>query len=320
MATVTPLGQTELRDAKKALMRELVTGTDDARIAYATQLASWARRHLLAGVAFKEWSFANRSFLSGQARARGEAHRVIGLWAGKAQWTATGRQVKDGAAPYFIYRPVMVTPDSDQDGEASEGQTPKPRFVGRFSTVEVFDYHQTVAVDPNFTEPDWSRPLVAGDASTLLALAGAVRGGAMNVTFERFGGDAAHGRTDGTTIVVDADLAVADQIATVAHEAVHVELDHPARLAASPAAEREALRATFEAEAALGEYLLLKVLGLDESVGNAVTANAAAYLRSWEDANGEGHKARFAALNARLSPSLAAAQAIAGRVGRPAGS
>jgi len=188
-----------------------------------------------------------------------------------------------------------------------------------WGTTGIYDWSDTISIDPEFIEPSWESPLFAGDEATLEAL---IEAASIPVKFQDLGGRSEVGHTDGDEIVIDtgssaAPRLVGNLISTLAHELVHVELGHPGKLALiKDKQERSDARAGFEAEAALGEFLLLKSLGLDEAVGAEITKSAADYLTSWLGEDGifiEGHKGRMKLFDARLERARVAVDAIISR-------
>jgi hypothetical protein len=295
------LSKEELQAAVKELDREIATGTDEYRLNYAVGLAEVAARGIRVAGAFKRWSAANWRFIQAQTRGR----VVVGLFAGVRQWEAMDREVKADARYVALW--VPTTRIVERDGEEKEA-------LLRFSLGAVVDYSDTVSTCADFVEPSWEVPLAEGDQDTLDAL---VAVSPVPVRFENLGGAAESGFLSSRGyIVVDNDpsRSVGNMIGTLCHELVHAELGHLARIAGATDPVDE--RAACEQEAALGEYLLLKMLGLDEAVGNDVTKAAAEYLRSWTDEKGqdlEGHKSRSKLFTRRLDASVVAVEAIVRR-------
>lgn len=293
----------ELLADRKQLVHQLATGTDEAALAYAAQMARFAANARRVHGVFKRWSAHN--FLLVAAQTRGCRH--VGLYAGVAQWRSLHRELLPGARPACIWVPVTGRRD-----DVAEEET-----VTRFTTGVVYDYTDTRSLDPDFVEPSWETPLAVGDQRTLDRLVAAA---GAEVRFADFGGRPETGYLTARGFIAVDDSphrTVANKIATLCHELVHLQMGHLARISAAPGDRVAQVRADCEAEAALGEWLLLKMLGLDESVGNEVTAAAASYLRSWTAPGTgqpvEGHKARVRLLTARLEEARVAAEAILDR-------
>lgn len=320
--TVKELSRTDINAEFKKLRREVVTGDDTYISAYLARLADIAANARRTKGVFRQWSHRNHMMLSAQERKLGEHH--VGLYAGPSQWTKLDRAVRDDARPKFIYRPVggrpvptddVPAPQADEnpdfDGDVETPPARHGRHIGsRFALQAVYDWTDTYSLDPSFIEPDWSAPLAAGDQSTLDAL---VAASPVPVHFDGMAARREHGYLDRDGIHVDATLPVGNQIFTLAHELTHHHLGHLETIAAAPKTHREQVRARCEQEAALGQWLVCRALGFADSVGEELTANVAAYLRSWLDADGnelEGHKARLKLLNERLDKAMGAVRTI----------
>jgi hypothetical protein len=313
-SAVTRLTRAEAQECFEELRRRIVTGTDEDMVNYVSELASLAANARKVGM-FRKWSSRNYMFIESQRRRFGENH--IGLYAGTAQWRKLARVPRDTARPKKMW--AFVPPAAIRD----EGLTPEElraanaahRSRPAFRLVEVFDWSDTVSTDTDFVEPNWAAPLATGDNKTLDRL---VSSSPVPVQFLNLGGATANGYLDATGITVNSDLPVGNRISTLAHELVHHQLGHLAVLGnTAEQGEQDEVRARCEQEAALGQWLVMKMLGLGEEVGNDITTQAANYLRTWSDPDsGEeiaGHKRRGKLLDARLDAALAAADAIVER-------
>ena len=188
-----------------------------------------------------------------------------------------------------------------------------------FMRVTVFDWTDTVSTNGDFVEPTWAAPLASGDRDVLADLVGA---SPVRVRFEDLGARNENGWLTSSGITVDSSMPLGNQISTLAHELVHHFANHRSRQAAASAkivkgeamSERELVHARCEQEASLGQWLVMKMLGLDEQIGNEVGAAAATYLRSWVDPETaeeiNGHKRRLKLLNERLDVAMAAATQV----------
>ena len=306
-ATTKRLTTEELRDAKKELATALTRGDDHHLTDYLDTLVRTAANARRAHGVFKRWSMSNQLTLESQRRRLAESHH--GLYAGTAQWAKLGRLIRDDSRPKVIW----AFAGTDEDDQQQQPGQPARHARARFVPVAVYDWTDTEYEDPSMIEPDWSVPLAAGDRATFDAL---VASAPTEVTILDQPSRAEHGllTKDGITLY-NASSTVGNQIETLAHELGHFHLDHLTRLAAaSKGAERDEVRAVCEQEAQLVSWLTMKVLGLDEQVGNDVTVSTATYLRSWTDADtGEqidGTKRRMKLLTQRLDVAMTAVDTI----------
>lgn len=337
--TPARLSRDEVTQAHEELRRALVGGSSDAALDYASTLARFAANERRVHGTFKRWSSNNLLLLEAQRRRRNLRH--VGLYAGTRQWEKMGRAVRPDAVPMTIWvfsgreedpaaqpagqaAPTPPTPPQPTrrqrqapqaaapQNQAPQNPAPQPRHVFRgFIPREVFDYTDTAALDEDFVEPNWAVPLAIGDSATLERL---VASSPVPVRFVDFGAHRENGTLNVAGIAIRDEMPIGNRISTLAHELAHHHLGHLEVLANAKRAEQDDKRAECEAEAGLAQWLVMKMLGLDESVGNEVTLAAADYLRSWLDPEtGEavdGHKRRERLLAARLERGLAAAERI----------
>jgi len=333
-APVTTMSEEDLRASVEELLDEIINGDDDCWQQYAAQMAAETAAGFKMGL-FKTWSSTNRLYLAAQVRRRGQ--RVHGLFAGVDQWRQRNRSVRPGEEPYIIFGPPQYFARVQQPAQAQQNQQgqqaqpgqqnqqqpqpAQPARVLRFRrppAIAVYDYTQTVSDDPDFVEPDWGVPLAGGDLTTLETLA---RTSPVPVRFVDIGSKIEHGWLDKDGITVDASQTVAQQISTLAHELAHHHLGHLEQLISTAGSDDDPdtaqVRARCEQEAALAQFFVMKILGLDESVGVSITAAAGAYLRSWMKVNDDGtttpiagHKGRRKLLKQRFDAAFRAAQAI----------
>ena len=308
----------ELTEASDKLRKALVAHTGGANPtveAYLETYAGFKRNAAKQHGMFRSLSARNMSLIEAQ---RGD-RQLIGLYGGFRQWELLNRALLPDAKPLTIWVPSIKKVEDKKAVAVGSKADKIERCVG-FSTAAVYDWSDTISLDPDFIEPSWESPLFAGDEDTLEAL---IEASSLPVTFKDLGGRSEVGHTDGEEIVIDtgssaAPRLVGNLISTLAHELVHVELGHPGKLAAiTDKVERDLARAGFEAEAALGEYLLLKSLGVDESVGAEITKAAADYLTIWSNEDGvavDGHKGRMKLFNARLELSRISVDSIVSRI------
>jgi hypothetical protein len=304
-----------LKDAANAIVDAMVASNGERTLQFAARLAAeQARGHALG--AFSRRSMNNRLYLEAQVRARGEDAKH--LFAGTAQWAKMDRKVVDGEKAYKIYGCNFY----DKKEKDAAGQETTTRVYRRSSPIlEVFDWTQTVSTNPDYIEPDWETPLAAGDNATLLALADSLD---IPVTFTDLSAKNYHGTYDGESIVIDDEAGIGNQIVELARQAAHHVLGHPTAVAKAPRRKFSATapapyteRYVAEQEAALTAWLVARGLGLDESVGNDVTAQCAEYLARWSkfDKDGEvidleGIKSRRKLVLERLNGALTAADTI----------
>lgn len=314
----TALQASDLTADVDAILDEIVNGSDEAWQQYTDQLSREVSRGMNLGL-FKTWSFSNRSYLAAQSRRR--TPKAHGMYAGKNQWNELGRQVQEGATPFYIYGPPSyVRRVREEDPNAAPGAQPVVREVvvrryRRPATIEVFDYSQTLSEDPDYIEPNWEAPLAGGNHHTLERLA---KSSPVPVTFRDLSASGENGWLTRDGIVVDSSSPVTNQISTLAHELTHFHLGHLDRIADTRGTDaKTAERQRCEQEAALGQYTVMKMLGLDESVGANITEAAGLYLRHWFKDNADGtttelagHKSRRKLLKARFTQAFNAAQTI----------
>lgn len=337
-ATAHALSEGDLRTCVEELLDEMVNGDDSHWQAYASRMAAEVAAGFKIGL-FKVWSANNRLNLAAQVRRRGE--HVHGMYAGVDQWRKRNREVMDGQKPYLIFGPPSyIVRDPHQNAQVPTQRpapgptptTPTPAPMGRQAAapanggtlrwrrppaIEVYDYSQTRSLDPEYVEPDWSVPLAGGDLDTLRRL---VQTSPVPVTFAALGGKLEHGWLDASGITVDGSRTIVEQIWTLAHELGHHHLGHLDQVAATRGLTTtgdDPTGARFEQEAALVQFFVLKMLGLDEHVGVHITAAAGAYLRSWTKTNDDGtttpiagHKGRRKLIKSRIDVTFRAAQTI----------
>lgn len=332
----------ELKIAADALLDEVVNGTDDVTQRYVARLAAEAANaHRVHGI-FKRWSAHNRSYLHVQVKRRGASTK--GLFAGVEQWRKLGRAVRpeELTRPYRIFGSPVVNvrnprPAAAQGAGAPAQAQPQPaqpaapaagagnapavhRMYRKPPIIEVFDWTQTYSTDPEYVEPDWETPLAVGDYTTLHTL---VTSSPVPVVLRTdIGGMNENGWLNVDGITVDASRPLGNQISTLLHElghhyGKHLEMLTDTRAAGAGDDGLAQVRARCEQEAALTQWFALTMLGLDEQVGNDITAAASAYLRSWlrtdEDGNEvpvEGKKLKRKLLGQRLDAAIDAANAI----------
>lgn len=236
----------------------------------------------------KVYSLYNQLSLDAQVRRHGLVH--LGVYAGPRQYEEINRHVKDGVKPLIVCAPA----------KRKDPTTDEEKLVG-WINVEVFDYTDTMADDPDFIEPEFEQPLLAGDQATFTKLA------SLSTTPVRrrdLGSSLERSTFDGTTVTVDFTVPIANQISALAHQVLHQRLGdvhHPA----SP---------DHEATAILAQWLFMEMAGLGTSVGNNVVDHAVADLRRWIDpATGktiEGHKGRVRLLHQRLRAGIDLAEQL----------
>lgn len=331
------LSTDDVKKASEDLIDEIVNGSDDRLSEYVQAFVDIKANGYKHGL-FRTWSANNVLLVFSQVRRRKANTRS--LYAGTKQWAKLGRAVREEELdqPYMIFGPPVYTvkdPNAAQGisaagtaviskskkATAAHAATQAPRVTRycRPARIPVYDYTQTVSTDPDFIEPDWGVPLAVGDLDTLRLL---VQSSPVPVHLRDLGGKSEHGYLDKTGITVNSAMGVGNQIWTMLHELAHHHLGHLERITSTtaPAEEGEGqfeTRAVCEQEAGLAQFLAMKMLGLDEQVGNDITKAAGAYLRSWTktDADGntitvEGHKAKRKIIMARMNAGMKAADAI----------
>lgn len=328
-----PLSEDELRPAVEELLDEIVNGDDSHWQKYCEALAAETAAGMKLGL-FKVWSSNNRFYLAAQAKRRGDS--VQGIYAGIEQWRKRGREIREGETPFVIFGPPSflvrdrnnAAPAPGANGAQhgagvpanQQAPTPQPvamvRAYRRPPRIEVYDYTQTFNTDPDFIEPDWSVPLAGGDLGTLHRL---TQTSPVPVRYTNLGSKMEHGWLNQDGITIDDSRTVSEQISTLAHELGHHHLGHLERVESTRGSysEEHAERAQCEQEAAMTQFLVMKMLGLDESVGLPITKAAGSYLRSWMKTNDDGtttpiagHKGRRKLLKARFDTAYKAASTI----------
>jgi len=318
----------ELKTALDALLDEIVNGSDEQLVGYLTRLAHERARAHRAG--------ATTHSLEIQARQRGV--ELVGIVTGKSVFEKLGRKVRDGEKPFKIFGPGVrrvipvnqpaqpATPGQQTNQpQQQQGNTPQQqpaagqaRVVTHFFLVDVYDWSQTESTDPDYVEPNWAVPLAHGDLSTLRTL---TKSSPVPVEFVHVPAKVENGWLDADGIHIDSSALVGNQIYTLLHELAHHYLGHLDRVASTKASTVDAdgftVREVCEQEAALTQFLAMKMLGLDETVGNEVTKAAAGYLRTWTktDKSGatvavEGRKAKRKILTSRFDVAAKAADQI----------
>lgn len=314
-AKATQLSESDVRPHVEELLDEIARGDDTVWQAYTDRLAAEVAAGMKLGM-YKTWSANNRMSLVVQARRR-RAH-VHGIYAGVDQWRKRNRTVRTGEIPYVIFGSPMyrrrVRDDANQPAKGAPNPQDDVLVYRRPPAIPVYDYTQTVSEDPEYIEPDWSAPLAGGDLATLQSL---VEVSPVPVKFAHLAAKQEHGWLDATGITIDESRTIAGQIWTLAHELAHFHLGHMDTLASTRGHERDDARAKCEQEAAFAQFLTLKMLGLDETVGVDITAAAGQYLRHWAKDNADGtttpiagHKGRRRLLKARFDAGFKAATAI----------
>jgi hypothetical protein len=331
--TATAASQDEIKEAVDSLLDEIVNGDDTHWECYAAQLSAERAQGFKIGL-YKDWSASNMLYL--YAQVRGRQASVKGLYAGVAQWRTRGRSVREGERPFYIYGPpsflVRQAAAAPQPGQLAAqpvpaGQPAQPavpqagqqvRMYRKPPIIEVFDYTQTFADDPDYSEPDWGVPLAFGDLDTLRQLTAS---SPVPVRFVDIASRNEHGWLDKDGITVDASMTPGNQIWTLCHELAHQQLGHLDRVntTAAPTPDEQSDYAVCEQEAALTQWMVMRMLGLGESAGNDITKAAGLYLRTWmkSDADGnltpvEGRKTKRKLVKKRFDVSFRAAQRIVG--------
>jgi hypothetical protein len=328
-ATVTRLTRDQVKELGKELNKRIVTGDNDAMLNYVTEISRIRRNAQRVGL-FKQWSMRNYRLLLTQAHAYGEQH--VGMYAGAEQFARVNRAVRPGAVAKYIWAPVPLKSTRKADAATTAATTtaataapvgaasaaaddtePQGRTSYGFRLVDVYDWSDTMSTDPDFVEPNWATPFAAGDDATLGQLAAS---SPVPVHFADLGGSLANGWLDASGITVNTAMPVGNRIWTLIHELAHFHLGHLALIGDTrhSGGDVDAVRAQCEQEASATQFVTMKMLGLDEEVGNDVTTAAANYLRSWCDPDtGDeiaGHKRRGKLLDARLDAAFAAANII----------
>lgn len=305
---VTKISHEELKAGMDEILDEIIYGDDTAWQTYVKEIAEEVAAGLKMGM-FKTWSVNNRLGLRTQARRRGA--QVHGVYAGVDQWRQRNRTVRDGEKPFFIYgSPVVTRKKKNEDGEEERVQTwRKPPLI------PVYDYSQTVCEDPFYKEPSWELPLAGGTIDTLHTLATT---SPVPVRFQNIGSRQEKGWLDHNGIVVDNSQPITNQIWTLVHELAHHHLGHLGQLSSThDLTARDQVRERAEQEAVTTQYLVFKMLGLDESVGVDITKATGQYLRSWVKTRPDGTeqhlagtKSRRRLLKQRFKDTFTAAQQI----------
>lgn len=302
------------------LLDGIVNGTDEHWQNYANQISEEVSAGLKIGI-FKTWSPNNRMLLRAQAHARG--HSVHGIYAGENQWAKRERTIVEGEKPFYIYGPPSyivrgTTEDEDEntDPQATPNRpAPGTRVWRRPPLIPVYDYTQTQSTDPYYEEPNWALPLAGGNLETLQRL---VELSPVPVRFKHMAARRERGWLDKTGITIDSSQSISQQIWTMAHELAHYHLGHLEQLGSTQNhTERKKVRERAEQEAAMAQYFILKMLGLDEEVGMDITAAASSYLRSWikiekdgTETPLQGRKSRRRLLKKRFADTFSVAQNI----------
>lgn len=307
-----------MRDLRRSLVAD--DADDDEALAFAAEIARQRLAAVGRGAATDSgWSLNNRALVHQQAAKRGAS--VVGFFGGRRRWDARDREVIPGAVGYLIYAPVVGSPGTGsgraQDNEDS-GSLPGEQSLSdlgrssrvRFAEMRVYDWSETRRKDGQ-PDPDWSPTIPGGSEALYERLS---RSLPLPVEEDATGSrtGAAHGWTDGRVVVVDSRKPVGSRIATLAHEAAHVDGDHLGRIARGEMTRDEA-----EQEAGLTAYLVVRQLDLGGDTDKAATKAASGYLRSWTTPDGTdvaGHKSRWKLLADRIGPATDSAHRILTRL------
>ena len=323
--TVTHLSRQEVQEAHSELRRALVAGPSEAVLDYAATLADFAANARRTHGTFKQLSPANQLLLAGQRRHLGLHH--VGLYAGTRQWEKMERHVRNDATPLVIWYPVGVAHQQQPQAQQPQAQQPQAQqqqpqaqqqpappaaqYAARFLPTTVYDYTDTVSEVEGFVEPNWEVPLARGDRSTLDRLAAV---SPVPVVMADLGARLDSAERSNGAIRLNSALPMGNQIAALAREIGHHHLGHGHMLAAARNSQRDEALAVCGSEDALTAWLLMKMLGLDETSGNRLDQAVAEYLTSWYDPQtGEdiaGHKRREKLLTTKLDRSLRVAEQV----------
>lgn len=317
MPTKKPRKVDNVKAAADELVDAFVNGEPTHTLQFAERLAAErARAHQTHGL-FKVWSLNNQIYLEGQRRAR--RAEVRGLFAGAAQWEKMGREVlpetenRPAPEPYMIYGSPFRRVDERVDDQNNVVE--EVRYVGTHR-IRVYDWSQTRSMSEDYVEPDWETPLGYGDYATLVKLVGT---SPLPVEFTDLSMTTAHGVLATDRVVIDSSANVGNQIVELARRLGELALrEVPANGRSGRDDEvTYTSREVAEQEAAIVGWLVAKQLGIDESVGNEVTAQAAEHLHRWTKRNAdgeqitlEGPKSRRRLIKERLGRAMLAADII----------
>ena len=217
-----------------------------------TSSEAWARA-LAVAARFHRYSFGNAVLIALQ---RPDATRV----AGYVRWKELGRQVRKGEHGIAILAPIVTRVREPEATESPEDPAPAhvaPSRAVRFRVAYVFDEQQTDG--PALpAASDFATRLRGGsdrERDLYERLADALRADRWTVSRAPIAIDSRNGQTDfaSRAIVVRDDLAPAQALKTLAHEAAHAQLHNGMTgMACRDAAEVEAESAAYIALAALG--------------------------------------------------------------------
>lgn len=217
-----------------------------------TSSEAWTRA-LAVAARFHRYSFGNAVLIALQ---RPDATRV----AGYVRWKELGRQVRKGEHGIAILAPIVTRirePEATESAEDPAFAHVAPSRAVRFRVAYVFDEQQTDG--PALPAPaDFASRLCGGsdrERDLYDRLADALRADRWTVSRAPIAIGSRNGQTDFAShaIVVRDDLAPAQALKTLAHEAAHAQLhDGMTAMACRDAAEVEAESAAYIALAALG--------------------------------------------------------------------
>lgn len=236
---------TEERKAEATALREMLA----AKVEQLRTSDEWAR--MLDGVArLHRYSLGNLLLILSQCP---EATDVRTFQA----WKREGRPVRKGETGIRIFRPMVITVDSEDADEASDGEDGK-RVI--FRPMSVFNITQVEGAED---DPTAYRTIEGrDDAGIYTHTAAVLEAQGWTVTeVDTLGGP--EGMAKGSTRTVDivADLTPAQKAVTILHEAAHVMLGH---CDADTATHRGAAEVAAESVA----YVVASAFGIDSSVSS----------------------------------------------------
>lgn len=277
------------------------------------------------------YSPANCARILAADSGRDYAFRFVVL--AKGGWERNGRTVREGAEPVWLYGPKFArriagavpaqqqaqpaaatqppaAPAAGQGGQQPD--EPRERYATGFRLYEAYDIVDTVANDEDNPGPDLLTPLGAGDITTRDQL---VRTSAARVTFADLSATVEGYRVTRDLITIDENTRIGNQIHTLVLANARWHLENPdepteQRTTRKPKVE---LRREIEQQTALAGWLAMKMLGLDEEVGNDVKGATIAYLTNRVNLEGKelaGHNSVFSLLQARMAPAHKAAAKV----------
>ena len=271
---------TKTRNTNKAANRKAAAEALQANLVEQVDALSgtdeWMR-FLTFAQAFHSYSINNVLLILSQCP---DATQVAGF----RKWQTIGRQVRKGerSLKIFGYSTKKITTTDEETGDEVE------KRVRRHPILSVFDISQTDPIEGAEQQPEIAHPLQGTDDDGIgAAVAEWLTARGWSVEVEDIEGSA-YGYTDGSNarVVIDANMAPAQQAKTFLHEAAHVLLHFDDDK--NPVEDYHGHRGVYETEAESVAYVVAGLLGLDTA------SYTVGYVAGWSECDTDLIKATAA--------------------------